>query len=165
VTGNALLSCRASGDPPPDIVFHKDSVREPFTHGAQQDTRIFSEQRKDGRFTTAIIKINDILRTDDGLYKCIAYNRRTRSKGLSSILYIQTASDLLDGCDLWLYNSLCDLQRNWMDIWLWSTLRPLLTLLWEKLGLGMDSLWTWRVWQKVFQMPPSPGSSWTPRLR
>ncbi|XP_021944493.1 fasciclin-2 isoform X2 [Folsomia candida] len=81
VGANAVLTCRASGDPAPDIVFHKDSVREPFSpQGSQQDTRIFTDQRKDGRVTVAQVKVADLLRTDDGLYKCIAYNKRTRTE-------------------------------------------------------------------------------------
>lgn len=38
------------------------------------------DQRKEGRITVATLKISDILRTDDGLYKCLASNQRTRSK-------------------------------------------------------------------------------------
>ncbi len=76
-----VLTCRASGDPAPDIVFHKDSVRQPFTsQGAQQDSRIFTIQKKEGRITVAQIKVEPLLRTDDGLYKCIAFNTRTRTE-------------------------------------------------------------------------------------
>ncbi len=80
VGGNAVLTCRASGDPAPDINFQKDSLSQPFLMGAQNDNRIFVEQRKEGRNTVASIKISDIMRSDDGLYNCIAFNQRTKSK-------------------------------------------------------------------------------------
>lgn len=66
VNGNTMLRCTASGDPAPDIQFRKDSNREPFSQGAQSDTRIFIDQRKNGRITVATLKISDVLRTDDG---------------------------------------------------------------------------------------------------
>lgn len=60
---SAVLTCRASGDPAPDIVFHKDSVREPFSsQGAQADSRIFTIQKKEGRITVAQIKVEPLLR-------------------------------------------------------------------------------------------------------
>ncbi|ODM98953.1 Fasciclin-2 [Orchesella cincta] len=85
VNGNAILQCRASGDPAPDIRFHKDSNREPFSMGPQKDSRIVVDQRKQGRETTAILKISDVLRTDDGLYNCIAFNQRTKTELLGHI--------------------------------------------------------------------------------
>ena len=87
VDGKAVLICRARGTPAPDIVFQKDSRREPFVQGAQNDARIFQEQaRINEEVTVATLTINDLLRTDDGLYNCIASNRRARSK-LSPTLY------------------------------------------------------------------------------
>lgn len=66
-----MLTCRASGDPAPDIKFHKDSNREPFTIGPQHDTRIVIQVQKKGRHTVATLKIDDILRTDDGLFYAV----------------------------------------------------------------------------------------------
>ncbi|CAL8091779.1 unnamed protein product [Orchesella dallaii] len=86
VNGNAILQCRASGDPAPSIRFHKDSNREPFSaQGPQHDSRIVVEQRTQGRETTATIRISDVLRTDDGLYNCIASNQRTKTELLGHI--------------------------------------------------------------------------------
>jgi len=69
VGGKTVLRCKASGDPPPDIVFHKDSYKDPFPPGADRDTRIFTDQSKEGRVTTAHVRITDVARIDDGLYK------------------------------------------------------------------------------------------------
>jgi hypothetical protein len=74
------LQCRASGDPLPEVTFHKDSWRDPFVPGPQPDSRLFLDVAKEGRFTSATLKISDVARIDDGLYKCIAYNKRTRCK-------------------------------------------------------------------------------------
>jgi hypothetical protein len=90
VDGSALLTCKASGEPAPDIVFHKDSKPEPFTHGSQRDTRIFTDQRKDGSMTTAQLKIDNLLRTDDGLYNCIASNTKIKSKSKMRKVYADT---------------------------------------------------------------------------
>ncbi|CAG7729553.1 unnamed protein product [Allacma fusca] len=85
VDGNTVLVCRASGEPAPDILFHKDSKSEPFTHGTQRDTRIFSEQRKEGSVTIARLKIDNLLRTDDGLYNCIASNTKIKTELLGHL--------------------------------------------------------------------------------
>lgn len=75
-----MLVCRASGDPAPDIRFRKENSPLPFNMGPQKDPRIFMDQRKDGRNTVATLRISDVLRTDDGLYSCIASNQRSESK-------------------------------------------------------------------------------------
>ncbi|ODM93784.1 Fasciclin-2 [Orchesella cincta] len=85
VLANTEIICRASGDPAPDIMFHKDSEYAPFETGTQHDPRIFVDVRKDERITTATLKITDVQRSDDGLYNCIAYNKRIKTELLGHI--------------------------------------------------------------------------------
>jgi len=85
---NAKLTCKASGDPLPKIVWRKWSKNEPFYNGGQpDDDRIIVEESTieapyytDGerRWRQSTIVIDGIRRTDDGLYECQAENEGGR---------------------------------------------------------------------------------------
>ncbi|CAL8091774.1 unnamed protein product [Orchesella dallaii] len=82
---NAILTCRATGDPAPDIKFHKIGNRNPFEISPHHDARIFVNHKKEEGVTTATLKITDVTRNDDGLYRCVAYNNRARSESLGHL--------------------------------------------------------------------------------
>lgn len=88
VTASTELVCIASGEPCPDILFHKDSRLVPFEVGPDQlDPRYFVDVRKDPStgITVGTLKITDAHRYDDGLYNCIAYNKRIKTELLGHI--------------------------------------------------------------------------------
>lgn len=71
------ITCKAHGRPPPEITFRKLSRQEPYRVGSQlTDRRITLEERRDKEkgesFGTLFIE--NLNRTDDGLYECIAKN-------------------------------------------------------------------------------------------
>jgi len=85
---NAKLTCQASGDPLPKIVWRKWSKNEPFFAGGQpDDDRIIVEENiisapdyTDGerKWKESTIIIDGVKRADDGLYECQAENEGGR---------------------------------------------------------------------------------------
>ncbi|XP_051157515.1 fasciclin-2 isoform X2 [Leptopilina boulardi] len=72
------IECRAFGRPPPEIVFRKHTSDKRFELGAQRDMdRIKLENRKDDRNgeTVGVLIIDNVIRSDDGLYECIGINK------------------------------------------------------------------------------------------
>ncbi|GFG32210.1 hypothetical protein Cfor_02031 [Coptotermes formosanus] len=71
----AKLPCSASGRPLPTVTFRK-LTSDRFVVGPQQDDRIVVENTRDDERheTIGTLSISNILRTDDGLYECIATN-------------------------------------------------------------------------------------------
>jgi neural cell adhesion molecule len=71
------LTCKAKGRPPPTITFRRWGSTEEFTQGTQEnDDRIRLDQKMDyveGE-TFGVLQITNTLRSDDGLYQCIARN-------------------------------------------------------------------------------------------
>ncbi|XP_031789597.1 fasciclin-2 isoform X4 [Nasonia vitripennis] len=73
-----VLSCKAFGKPPPTITFRKHTSEKPFIRGVQpEDDRIhltndFDDQQGE---TVGNLTIDHTLRSDDGLYECIANNK------------------------------------------------------------------------------------------
>lgn len=71
------LTCKAKGRPPPSITFRRWGSREEFTLGTQEnDDRIRLEENPndlEGE-TWGVLHIRNTLRSDDGLYQCIARN-------------------------------------------------------------------------------------------
>lgn len=72
------IVCKASGRPPPDITFRRWAQTEEYIVGQQpSDDRVILEQfydRDSGRSNATLI-VSSVLRTDDGLYECVARNR------------------------------------------------------------------------------------------
>ncbi|XP_011499152.1 PREDICTED: fasciclin-2 [Ceratosolen solmsi marchali] len=76
--GNVTLSCKAFGRPPPSIIFRKHTTSNPYTIGAQMnDDRIILNNRFDDQNDETIgeLKIDQALRSNDGMYECIANNK------------------------------------------------------------------------------------------
>lgn len=73
---DARLSCSAFGRPMPEVTFRKLTSTVPFVVGSQSDDRIVVENTRDNERSETIgtLSISKILRTDDGLYECIAKN-------------------------------------------------------------------------------------------
>lgn len=72
------LTCKAKGRPPPSVTFRRYGTIEEFTIGQQQnDDRILLEEIRDEEMgeTTGILFISKTLRSDDGLYQCVARNQ------------------------------------------------------------------------------------------
>lgn len=77
VKSETKIICKAQGRPAPKVVFRKLSNQDSFVIGPQNnDKRIILEQSVDGikGETVAILNFNNLNRTDDGLYECIAKN-------------------------------------------------------------------------------------------
>lgn len=72
----ARLSCSAFGRPMPTVTFRKLTSPDRFVVGPQRDDRIVVENTRDNERSEMIgtLSISNILRTDDGLYECIAAN-------------------------------------------------------------------------------------------
>jgi len=68
----ATLMCKATGDPLPSVSFLKEGSLTPFA--AIHDDRISVESVTMGDSTVATLSIRDVVRSDDGLYGCIAEN-------------------------------------------------------------------------------------------
>ncbi|XP_045121116.1 fasciclin-2-like isoform X3 [Portunus trituberculatus] len=68
-----MMKCVVSGNPPPQVIFKKESEPGNFTQGINTDDRIIVRQEKDdqGR-EVGILEITDVSRSDDGLYTCTA---------------------------------------------------------------------------------------------
>ena len=72
----ATLTCKASGEPLPEVTFLKEGSAVPYTTGVQSsDDRIIVDTSREGEFAQAKLIIRDLLRSDDGLYSCIAKNQ------------------------------------------------------------------------------------------
>lgn len=75
VGSEARLTCKASGDPLPEVTFLREGTLIPFAPGVQNyDERITVDTRREGEFAEAHLIIRDLMRTDDGLYACVAKN-------------------------------------------------------------------------------------------
>lgn len=74
----SMIICKASGRPPPEIVFRRYGTDEEFISGYQpNDDRLELIQRADelkGE-SNGTLRIFKVKRSDDGLYECIARNR------------------------------------------------------------------------------------------
>jgi len=72
----AKLSCSAFGRPIPTVTFRKLTSPDRFVSGQQRDDRIVVENTRDNERSEMIgtLSISNLLRTDDGLYECIATN-------------------------------------------------------------------------------------------
>ena len=71
----ASLVCKASGDPLPEVTFVKEGTLIPFSLGIQNyDDRIIVDTRREGEFAQSRLTIRDLMRSDDGLYACVAKN-------------------------------------------------------------------------------------------
>lgn len=80
------LTCKASGDPLPEVTFLKEGTLIPYTIGVQNsDDRIIVDTSREGEYAQARLVIRDLMRSDDGLYACIAKNNGTFCPLLRSI--------------------------------------------------------------------------------
>lgn len=72
----ARLSCSAFGRPLPTVTFRKLTSPDRLVVGPQRDDRIVVENTRDNDRSEMIgtLSISNLLRTDDGLYECIATN-------------------------------------------------------------------------------------------
>jgi neural cell adhesion molecule len=72
------LVCKASGRPPPEITFRRWGTKEEYVVGPQpNDDRVilemsFDEERGE---TVGNLTISKLIRSDDGLYECVARNK------------------------------------------------------------------------------------------
>lgn len=72
------FTCKAKGRPAPLITFRRWGSKEEFKVGQQDnDDRIILEQNIDEEFgeSSGVLLISKTLRTDDGLYQCVARNK------------------------------------------------------------------------------------------
>lgn len=77
VGSDTKIICKANGRPAPKVTFRKWSNSDPFSDSVQpDDRRITLEHGGDESKgeTYGILNINNLTRTDDGLYECIAKN-------------------------------------------------------------------------------------------
>lgn len=73
----ASIECKAFGRPPPEVTFKKHTSKKPFVKGSQMDDdRIILENVQDAVIgeTVGTLTIDKLIRSDDGLYECIAQN-------------------------------------------------------------------------------------------
>ncbi|XP_003699706.2 neural cell adhesion molecule fasciclin 2 isoform X2 [Megachile rotundata] len=73
----ASLICKAFGRPPPQVTFRKHTSEKPYSKGAQlDDDRIVLTNSADDITgeTVGTLTIRESLRSNDGLYECIAQN-------------------------------------------------------------------------------------------
>lgn len=78
VEKKAIIKCKAFGRPPPLINFRKHTSDKAFVSGVQpSDDRITLTNEQDDLIgeTTATLTIENVLRSDDGLYECMAHNK------------------------------------------------------------------------------------------
>ncbi|XP_024937315.1 fasciclin-2 isoform X3 [Cephus cinctus] len=77
--GNATsISCRAFGRPPPKITFRKHTSSRPFVMGIQSDDDRITLENESSDVTgetVGTLNIQKVMRSDDGLYECIAKNQ------------------------------------------------------------------------------------------
>lgn len=72
------LICKATGRPAPEITFRRWGTQEEFVQGVQpDDDRIILEQTANNERgeATGTLRIYKMLKSDDGLYECVARNR------------------------------------------------------------------------------------------
>lgn len=75
IGSEARLTCKASGEPLPEVTFLREGTLIPFTPGVQNyDERITVDTRREGEFAEVHLIIRDVMRSDDGLYACVAKN-------------------------------------------------------------------------------------------
>ena len=75
---NVEMTCQAFGRPAPDVTFRKHTSTKAYVVGSQaDDDRIVltSKPDKSQAKTVAVLSIQNVLRSDDGLYECIATNK------------------------------------------------------------------------------------------
>lgn len=73
----ASIQCKAFGRPPPQVTFRKHTSDKPYVKGSQpDDDRIILENVKDTVIgeTVGTLTIDKLMRSNDGLYECIAQN-------------------------------------------------------------------------------------------
>lgn len=73
----ATIVCKAFGRPPPQVTFRKHTAEQPYVKGAQvDDDRIVLTNRADDITgeTVGTLTIHESMRSNDGLYECIALN-------------------------------------------------------------------------------------------
>ncbi|XP_016769821.1 fasciclin-2 isoform X4 [Apis mellifera] len=71
----ATLVCKAFGRPPPQVTFRKLTAEKAYVKGPQlDDDRIILENSGDDSETIGTLTISQSLRSNDGLYECIAQN-------------------------------------------------------------------------------------------
>lgn len=78
MTKKTEIICKANGRPSPMITFRKFGTNKRYVNGAQPDDgRIVLEQKVNDikGETFGILSIDNLMRTDDGLYECIATNK------------------------------------------------------------------------------------------
>ncbi|XP_076685211.1 neural cell adhesion molecule fasciclin 2 isoform X3 [Andrena cerasifolii] len=71
------LVCKAFGRPPPQVTFRKHTLEKPYVKGAQpEDDRIILTNAADDNSgeTVGTLTIHESMRSNDGLYECIAQN-------------------------------------------------------------------------------------------
>ncbi len=69
------MTCKAAGDPLPEVTFVKEGSLVPFLPGVQaSDSRYILDTVRVGEYAEARLLIRDLLRSDDGLYACLAKN-------------------------------------------------------------------------------------------
>jgi len=69
------LTCKASGDPLPEVTFLKEGSLIPYALGVQHyDDRVIVDASREGEYAQAKLIIRNLMRSDDGLYACIARN-------------------------------------------------------------------------------------------
>jgi len=81
----ATLTCSASGQPLPNIIWRKWSSSEPLIGGGTRDPRISVNEHVveapsytsngEAEWLESTLNIDGVLRTDDGLYECMAENK------------------------------------------------------------------------------------------
>ncbi|GBP98290.1 Fasciclin-2 [Eumeta japonica] len=107
----ARLECKAKGRPEPAVSFRKLSNEMAFVIGPNDDGRITVETmtRKDGDQieTTGIITIQQVNRTDDGLYECLAVNEggEARKNGHLTV-YFKPSFDHMPKAPIWSWNAM-----------------------------------------------------------
>ncbi|XP_076661576.1 neural cell adhesion molecule fasciclin 2 isoform X2 [Halictus rubicundus] len=73
----ASIECKAFGRPPPQVTFRKHTSEKPYAKGSQpDDDRIVLENVQDAVAgeTIGTLTIDKLMRSNDGLYECIAEN-------------------------------------------------------------------------------------------
>nr|XP_031830862.1 fasciclin-2-like isoform X1 [Nomia melanderi] len=73
----ATIVCKAFGRPPPEVTFRKHTSQKPYEKGAQPDDDriILTNSQDDTKWeTVGTLTIHESMRSNDGLYECIAQN-------------------------------------------------------------------------------------------
>lgn len=109
VGSDTNIICKASGRPAPKVFFRKWSNKDPYTIGIQRnDGRIVLEQdvNEEKGETYGRLIINNLNRSDDGLYECIAKNE------------VDTA--ILNGHITVEFKPTFDKIKNYPPVWIWA---------------------------------------------